>query len=185
MNASIFICTYHFYYFLIIFNVHSYLLYSSQSLPNLDKESDTTHGNKEAEVSSEIGHDPVIGVQGIPVDDTDENSGNLTTLQSSVGTSLQHSRGRPPTGAPSSLLSKHPPNRLSQRNLNIDHRNHSHTHGVCHDETTGRLNHSGVIASSDISHLMSSVALGLRLRDLRRLDFSINPNEQLDVQVNS
>jgi len=78
----------------------------------------------------------------------------------------------------------------AQRSQNIDHRNHSHIHGVCHDETGGRNNQPyGPTASGTTGigpgtcDFMSSVALGLRLRDLRRLDFSINPNEQLDVQV--
>lgn len=98
---------------------------------------------------------------------------NPSVLQNRTSLNLG-SRGRnapaPPMSKQSSLA--------SQRSLGVDHRSHSHIHGVCHDEVNGWKNPSATALD-----MMSSVALGLRLRDLRRLDFSINPNEQLDVQV--
>jgi hypothetical protein len=161
-----------------------------RSLQNLDKEVDKAHGDKDAAPPAyECCTDSIIDALGIPAETTmNENPSGIASLQSLHGSSSHVSSSSGPPGTSIARQGTLP----AQRSQNIDHRNHSHTHGVCHDETGGRNNQPyGPTASasgttgigSGTCDFMSSVALGLRLRDLRRLDFSINPNEQLDVQV--
>lgn len=155
----------------------TFICCSTRSLSNLAHEAEAAH-NKDIDSASHYSQDNTADILGIPSDTAREGSSDMTALQAQrASLQLSASRGRPPAGPPSTLLSKQS-SLNSQQSYNVDHRNHSHVHGVCHEDAPARAH------LSDADHL-SSVALGLRLRDLRRLDFSINPNEQLDVQVTS